>query len=213
MGMTANRTGASVTIGLLNNTKRVALYLPVDTNGAEFTVKFDGKQIYQGTTIGPDRIWENRVVLPVVGEEGSKLEVVVGEGAPGSWRFDISGATFFSEHGPTPAPSPTPTPPPAPTPPTPPTPPPAPSTSCGSDQQDVENSGSNMKGLANPELDTTVCCKACDELEACAGWTLNIAQRKCWLKSSIVPHARSGVISGAKKPVRSITVANDTLLL
>merc|ERR1711957_250045 len=41
--MTANRTGASVTIGLLNNTKRVALYLPVDTNGAEFTVKFDGK--------------------------------------------------------------------------------------------------------------------------------------------------------------------------
>merc|ERR1711957_894445 len=209
MGMTANRTGASVTIGLLNNTKRVALYLPVDTNGAEFTVKFDGKQIHQGTTIGPDRIWENRVVLPVVGGEGSKLEVVVGEGAPGNWRFDISGATFFSEHGPTPTPAP----PPAPTPPAPPTPAPAPSTSCGSDQQNVENSGSNLKSVENPELDTTVCCKACDDLEACAGWTLNIAQRKCWLKSNIVPYARSGVISGAKKLVRLITVANDTVLL
>jgi len=106
--MTANRTGASVTISLLNDTKRVAIYLPADTNGAEYTVKLDGKQIYQGTTIG-DRLWENRVVLPVSNPQNdSKLEVVVGQGGPGNWRFMISGATFFSEDGPTPTPSPTP---------------------------------------------------------------------------------------------------------
>jgi hypothetical protein len=189
--MTSNTTGATVTISLLNNTKRVAIYLPVDTNGAEYTVKLDGKQIHQGTTIGPDRIWENRVVLPVVAQDDSKLEVVVGEGAPGDWRFMLSGTTFFFDDGPTPTPTP-PAPPPAPTPSGP--------SSCGADQNNIDNFGINLKSLENPELDTNVCCKACDDLADCAGWTLNLGQKKCWLKKVISPGSKGGVISGLKPP-------------
>merc|ERR1712031_54520 len=111
-------------------------------------------------------------------------------GAVDNWRFDISGTTFFYEDGPTPTP-----------PPPPPTPPPPPAgSSCGADQENVENSGINLDSVDNPDLDTNVCCTACDDLADCDGWTLNLDQKKCWLKKDISPVPKGHVISGSKTP-------------
>jgi len=185
--MQSNTSGASLVLGPLpGGTARVALYLPTASDGAAYKVNLDGKQIYAGTTVGV-KLWEARVVIQIP-PSGKQLELIVDPDASAATRFNFSGATFF--YGDAPPPTPTP-----PTP-TPPGPTPGP-TSC-KPQENTEMSGVNLKSLDNPTLNLTVCCAECDAMDECQGWTLNTAQRKCWLKSNISPHPRGGVVSGEK---------------
>jgi hypothetical protein len=90
-----NTSGASVKIGPLpTGTKRVALYLPVSPNGAEYVVELDGKQIHSGTTMSNAKKWVARTILPVVG--GKMLNVAVGKNLTPMTQFSVSGVTFFA---------------------------------------------------------------------------------------------------------------------
>ena len=90
-----NISGASFAIGPLpTGTKRVALYLPVSSRGAEYTVQLDGKQIYAGTTMSDTSEWVARTVLPVAG--GQMLNLTVGRKLASMTQFSVSGVTFFA---------------------------------------------------------------------------------------------------------------------
>merc|ERR1712146_68567 len=52
-----NSSGAYVTIGPLPpDTRRVALYLPIQPTGTAYTVKLNGRDLYHGTTRG-ETVW------------------------------------------------------------------------------------------------------------------------------------------------------------
>ena len=64
--------------------------------------------------------------------------------------------------------------------------------------------GTNLNAsYADATLNVTRCCRACDVLPACVGWTLNRKQSICFLKSSVGTHRHSvtAVSSGLKPPM------------
>ena len=64
--------------------------------------------------------------------------------------------------------------------------------------------GSNLDAsYDDASLNATRCCRACDMLAACVGWTLNKKQSRCFLKSlaGAPKHSANAVASGLKPPV------------
>ena len=79
--------------------------------------------------------------------------------------------------------------------------PPQPSSSCPHPLPKMGLAGVNLEAsFADPALNVSACCAACDTLPSCLGWTLNAKQELCFLKSSVgLPkHSVDAVASGLK---------------
>ena len=81
--------------------------------------------------------------------------------------------------------------------------------SCGLHNHSVAFGGPNIKVIGAQSLNVTACCAACDAMPTCVGWTLHHGQRRCWLKSSLLPVRMHRAISGYR-PGATILSTNLT---
>eukprot|EP00927_Polykrikos_kofoidii_P074488 TRINITY_DN7048_c0_g1_i1.p1 TRINITY_DN7048_c0_g1~~TRINITY_DN7048_c0_g1_i1.p1 ORF type:complete len:948 (+),score=126.41 TRINITY_DN7048_c0_g1_i1:68-2911(+) len=71
--------------------------------------------------------------------------------------------------------------------------------SCSLLRRDVIFLGEDLPGgLSGRFMTASGCCVACEELEACAGWTHDVEQGSCWLKAALRSVEYAGFVSGAK---------------
>eukprot|EP00927_Polykrikos_kofoidii_P069047 TRINITY_DN64459_c0_g1_i1.p1 TRINITY_DN64459_c0_g1~~TRINITY_DN64459_c0_g1_i1.p1 ORF type:complete len:752 (+),score=102.28 TRINITY_DN64459_c0_g1_i1:66-2321(+) len=71
--------------------------------------------------------------------------------------------------------------------------------SCDNLRHDVVFEGDDLPGnLSGRSMNVSRCCAACEELEACAGWSHDGVQSKCWLKTALRAVNSDGAVSGSK---------------
>ena len=76
--------------------------------------------------------------------------------------------------------------------------------SCAAPRAHTGLGGENLNSsYADDALNVSMCCETCNGLSACEGWTLNSAQRMCFLKANCTAFKQNPkcVASGLRSPL------------